>query len=953
MVRKLSLAIALALGITPFAAHSLGLGDIKTKSGLNQQFQADIELLSISNEEIGDIRASLASEEVFAKAGVTRPYFLSQLKFKPVLMSNGKGIIRVTSGEPVREPFLNFLVEVNWPKGRLFREYTVLLDPPATLPRRPAPVQAATTTSKIQSTRQVSPDNTVRGTAAGNGGITEYGPTRRNDTLWKIASEVRHSGASVEQMMMALFQANPQAFIKSNINNLKVGEILRVPERESVLSMTAREARIAFRDQVENWRSDRTPPAAAEPGSETGRPAAPAVDAVTKEAPVAEDKAAVPEAELKIARMRTAEEAGKSVADSVDQSGGSANLKEDLLEAREMRESALQESKELKSRVENLASQLEDLQRLLELKDDQLAKLQLALGEKPELPAEPTPDVPESSVPDTTSAPTLSERTTESPPEMTAAGEERAAPMLEKMGEKAAVDTPQAGGMADQAEPPTTVTVDEAPATESKMAATEMLPAPAETAAEPKPAVVTADEKIEVKPAPAAEPVPVQKPEAGFMEQLTNHPLLKKLTSDPMMLAIGGGVVAVLLALFWLLVGRRRKESQGFDEFQESILTDTVGEKEEIAVTDQAELTESDSGSTEETSFLSDFSPSEIDALPEETGEVDPMAEADVYIAYGRYGQAEELVRQGLERNPRNQELKLKLLEILYAMKNTAAFTALAQELKAAGVSKANPGAWASVATMGAKLDPGNSLYTADSVEAGKPELELEAKDEMNELNDLDLGDLAASLEFDDEPKKEQVDGHPAATSEPAQDAKLPESPDEDGLKFSLSDAAADEAVAMDNLGDELASLESALDLDLDKIDSDGLDLQKIAQEAVNLDESEGAALELPTLELESITSAAEAPGFSIEDIESLDLETEEIERLELPDVEELSADSLGEMVADADYSSDEINTKLDLARAYLDMGDEEGARSILQEVVNEGSEQQKAAAQKMMGGFS
>ena len=329
------------------------------------------------------------------------------------------------------------------------------------------------------------------------------------------------------------------------------------------------------------------------------------------------------------------------------------------------------------------------------------------------------------------------------------------------------------------------------------------------------------------------------------------------------------------------------------------------------------------------------------------------MAEADVYIAYGRYGQAEELVRQGLERNPRNQELKLKLLEILYAMKNTAAFTALAQELKAAGVSKANPGAWASVATMGAKLDPGNSLYTADSVEAGKPELELEAKDEMNELNDLDLGDLAASLEFDDEPKKEQVDGHPTATSEPAQEAKLPESPDEDGLKFSLSDAAADEAVAMDNLGDELASLESALDLDLDKIDSDGLDLQKIAQEAVNPDESEGAALELPTLELESTTSAAEAPGFSIEDIESLDLETEEIERLELPDVEELSADSLGEMVADADYSSDEINTKLDLARAYLDMGDEEGARSILQEVVNEGSEQQKAAAQKMMGGFS
>ena len=144
MVRKLSLAIALALGVTPFAVNSLGLGDIKTRSGLNQQFQADIELLSVSNEEIGDIRVSLASEEVFAKAGVNRPFFLSQLKFTPVRLPNGKGVVRVTSGEPVREPFLNFLIELNWPKGRLFREFTVLLDPPVTLQRRPSPVQAAT-----------------------------------------------------------------------------------------------------------------------------------------------------------------------------------------------------------------------------------------------------------------------------------------------------------------------------------------------------------------------------------------------------------------------------------------------------------------------------------------------------------------------------------------------------------------------------------------------------------------------------------------------------------------------------------------------------------------------------------------------------------------------------------------------------------------------------------------
>jgi len=936
MVRKLSLAIALALGVTPFAAYSLGLGIIKSKSGLNQRFQADIELLSVKNEEIGDIKATLASEEVFAKAGVDRPFFLSQLKFKPVRLANGGGIIRVTSREPVREPFLNFLIELNWPKGRLYREYTVLLDPPATLRRKPAPVQAARTTGKAKATEKVSSGQVDQGAGFSSSGYDEYGPTRRNDTLWKIASRVRHSGTTLEQMMMAMFQANPQAFIKYNINNLKVGEILRVPEREAVLALTASEAHAAFRDQVENWRAGRAappvmaPPAAAEPVKQITR--SDKVDEVAS----GSDDAATPEAELKIARMRTAEDAEKRVADSADQTDGSGSLKEDLLDAREMRESALEESKELKNRVESLASQLEDLQRLLELKDEQLARLQVALGEKPDSSAAQE----ETAIAEST--PLTSEMEEELSIATDDAAEGTPAVELENVDDETLeIEIPEFESSAEEEAPVV------GPGAAEKLAVTPDS-TDTETPAKPVPAPAEIVEKAQSKPAPEMKSEPKQ--EAGFLEQLTNHPLLKKITSDPTMMAIGGAVVAVLLALLWLLTGRRKKDHQAF---QESILVDKLDDEEASAVIGKTGSAEPESGNTEETSFLTDFTPSDIDALPEETGDVDPLAEADVYIAYGRFGQAEELVRQGLERNPRNQELKLKLFDILYAIKNAAAFTALAEEAKADGLAEANPGAWESVAIMGAKLEPGNSLFAVPVAAVEKPGGTSE--EDLDELGDLDLGDLAASLDFDGEVKKgaDQANEGLAALDQVAQQAESQESPDDGGLNLDLPEVQGDDAGNLDNLGEELESLDSTLDFDLDTQEGSGLDLKGLAQEMVAEPELENTVLDIPSLDLDNDVDAVNESAKAADEFETLSLETEEVERLELPDVEELTEASLVDLAVDNHHESDEISTKLELATAYLDMGDKEGARSILQEVINEGSEEQKQSAQKIIDGFS
>ena len=147
MVRKLPLALAISLALSPAGVSALGLGDIHPRSVLNQGFKADIDLVAVKPGELEDVKVSLASPEAFERAGVERPYLLSKLRFKPERKPDGSAVIRVTSRQPIREPFLNFLVEVNWPKGRLVREYTVLLDPPVTLQRAPAPIMAPKTSA--------------------------------------------------------------------------------------------------------------------------------------------------------------------------------------------------------------------------------------------------------------------------------------------------------------------------------------------------------------------------------------------------------------------------------------------------------------------------------------------------------------------------------------------------------------------------------------------------------------------------------------------------------------------------------------------------------------------------------------------------------------------------------------------------------------------------------------
>ena len=972
MVRKLSLAMALVLGVSPLSSLAVGLGDIQLKSALNQYLDAEINLLSVDKDEISDIKVTLASPEAFRRSGIERPFILSKLRFQADETKDGKTIIRVSSRDPIREPFLNFLIEVNWPKGKLLREYTVLLDPPVTLDRRPAPVQAApmqkkrsqqTATSRSSTApavRSAVAPSDVAWAGSPSNSTDEYGPTQRNDTLWGIAKQVRTEGASMQQMMIALQRANPQAFIKDNINNLKVGQVLRVPRADEVLELNKRDAANAYREQLQEWQADAKPTemAAEEPQSTS--------ESMDAGQPV--ESAPLPEAELKIASARPSGQGEAGPSEGDDQGAQLEQLKQDLLVSEESKEAALQEAESVRSRVNDLESQLEDLQRLLTLKSEQLAKLQEGVGTTAEEAV--TPEV---------IAETVQEGADSSP--VMAEAEEAAA----------TADEPAIAENADSEKDSIIKDLSIDQGTETP-AATESPVMEEETKAEAETPVAVAEP--EPAPAPAVvEPEPEAKPATPAPPPKEDN-LLDMIAGDTTLLGVAVAGVVVLLALLWVAISRRRSNSA---DFQESILISTMDENDSEQVMDEI-AQEPASHSTEETSFLSDFSPSDIDALQDETGEVDPLAEADVYIAYGRYQQAEELIRQAIDKFPERPELKHKLFEILYATKDKDAFVALAESTSAEGLDKKDPDAWNKVITMGGQLAAGHALFAgAAGASADFDDDELASlEDELGLDNELGLDEVSTTVDLIDPDKTEELDVFGGLDlEEPSEFTELDDldalSMDDD-LDSGTDENGGDLDDVLDLPADATADFEDSLSLDADtdlslastddaQVDEDTsefdmtlshLDTDDLLEEesAFSIEDPlESAELEDLKLDADSeaellgdavidFSDTAPMEGTDSQTFDSLDLDQADETPLELDD--SFSLDDLDEedgteyKIGGSDEDlTDEINTKLDLARAYVDMEDAEGARNILEEVLKEGNDGQQQEAQSLLDKLS
>ena len=996
MVRKLSLMLVLTLGLVPFVAQALGLGDIKLNSALNQEFDAEIQLLSLAKGEIHDVKVTMASDKAFKRSGVDRTFLLTTLIFKTEQKADGTSVVRVISKNPIREPFLNFLIEVNWPKGRLIREYTVLLDPPVTLKRKPAPIQAPVVTQKPVAPVPAKAAPAIEQAPVSDtpivGSVGEV-KVQNNQSLWVIARKHQHQGVDHTRMMMAIYRANPQAFYKSNINRLKKGAILRIPEKNDVLELDVREAQREYKQHVEEWQADRlgTKKSAepkitenseqtsedtkaeekaaeeqkteAEPKEEKGQvaeeeskeekqadaelkaeeeqkaeaekktPAAEEAKSEAEEAQEAKTKEnkTTPEAELKIATARPEGKGEAGPSEDGQSEDTVARLKQELLILEEGAESVKGENEELSSRVTDLEDQVNDLERILELKNKQFAALQAALAKskKEQILLAESQEQQESEAAEKTEPTTTPEM---KQPETESAKEEK---------------QPETESAKEEKKP------------ETEFAKEEKQPQADAVKAEEKPVVAKIEEKQPksvVKPLPKVEKKPVKVVSATPKEESS---LLGAIISSPTLLGIVLAVIMILIGLVWILLSRKRTNTA---DFQESILLNTIDEDVDSSVLDEANNIPAH---TEETSFLSDFSPSDIDALQDETGEVDPLSEADVYIAYGRYQQAEELIRQAIDKEPERDALKHKLFEILYATKDSDGFVNLVEESSNTTVETRDSDAWNRILSMGKMLLPKHPKFAnAAEIEADDDLFSLDDDLLEEDLGGSDFADLDETLthaEFGagDDVKKTDAGQSPESNDELDVDDLLDVSSDLDDTGVGLEDLDFDT-----NMDDDFIS--AALD-ELEELD-DSLGIEETEKDQVSSkDESEDEF----TLTLSDLEDEGEKTILSLQDElneEDADLESDSIEdldkvlaneledtSLDVPDMEPEEGDSelvsLGELDVDLSINEntpDEISTKLDLARAYIEMGDKEGATDILDEVLSEGDTAQKDAAQKI-----
>ncbi|MDO9322110.1 MAG: FimV/HubP family polar landmark protein, partial [Pseudomonas sp.] len=725
-VRKLVLAIAAASALSSGMAQALGLGEVSLKSSLDQPLVAEIELLEVRDLATGELIPSLASPEDFTRAGVDRQFLLNDLKFTPVIKANGKSFIRVTSNKPIREPYLNFLVEVLWPSGRLLREYTVLLDPPlyspqttaaaaprmpvaAPMPRpvapavrpvtAPAPVAAA---SRPAAAPVAATSNKLSG--------KDY-KTTSSDTLWEIARRV--PGGSAHQTMLAIQDLNPDAFIGGNINRLKSGQVLRLPDQQQINSRSPSEAIAQVNEQTAAWREGRSI------ASSENRQ----LDATKRNVA----GAAPAKTEAKDSLQLVAAETGKAGAGSDKGANGDSKALNDQLQVtKESLDSTRRENGELKGRMTDLQSQLDKLQRLIQLKDDQLAKLQADLAAKGKTAAQPAAVVVAPAP--ATKEPAVAASAVKEP---VAAPVPAPAPVPAVEPAKPAVGTPPATDFNYSEEP--------------VKPATAVVPAPVETA---KPVVVPSVKSAEpVKPVAVAPAVaPVAEPEA--------ESFINDLLANPMLLAIagGGGLLALLIGLMMLSKRNAQKEA----ELLEGLHADDVEPLDTDLDLPESSFDELDSP-------VDADADAELDAAPERVTAqtADPLGEADIYIAYGRFNQAAELLQNAINDEPQRSDLRLKLLEVQAELGDRDGFarqeselreiggvTADVDQIKAKYPSMAAAAVAVGVAAVASNMDAELDAFSLDDLDLDEPAAVAPGQD-MDDAFDLSLDDLEAELDSD------------------------------------------------------------------------------------------------------------------------------------------------------------------------------------------------------------
>ncbi|MFD1261265.1 type IV pilus assembly protein FimV [Entomomonas asaccharolytica] len=349
-------AVGLAVTLSSMgSAFALGLGEVTWKSTLNQPLDAEIALYDVQNITNKELVVKIASPEDFAKAGIDRPHALNDLVFTPVIRGN-KSVIKITSNQPIKEPYLDFLLSVSWASGQTLREYTLLIDPPAYEP-------AKVVTSKVVAQQQTPVKQTQTKTvsrpsqkktkptvaAAPKGTVRAH----RGSSLWLFAERTR-GNASVHQAMLAIYEANPDAFIDGKMSLLKEGAVLRIPSREQMRQTGRAEALSQVLANVNGTASTTQRQMVASKVDQQPATNQPAQD------------------QLKLSGVTETNTPSGNASDKAI----IADLNNKVVQSEEELDATRRKNNELRSRMSDLEARLADMKKLVELKDNQLASLQ-------------------------------------------------------------------------------------------------------------------------------------------------------------------------------------------------------------------------------------------------------------------------------------------------------------------------------------------------------------------------------------------------------------------------------------------------------------------------------------------------------------------------------------------------------------------------------------------------
>ncbi len=837
--------IALIVALLPCIANAVGLGRLSMLSALGDQLNVEIDLVSVSKEELSTLSVRLSSPDAYRQANLQYSPALVGARVTVERRPSGQPYVKVTSGRTINEPFVDLLVEITSSSGRLVREYTVLVDPPGA-----GTAPAATTAEPVArpalapeaAVAAPTPEATRRVARAPTAGGKEYGPIQRGENLSKIAKSVMPEGVTLEQMLVGLYRSNPDAFIKKNLNLVKAGRILRVPDKEEIAAVAPAEAKKEFRAQVADWNAYRQN-VAGMAGTAKAEDRTTTSGRITTK--VEEKAGGEPKDVVKLSR---GEPPGAAARKGKAQSA--AERVRTLEEEATAREKALREANE---RIGQLENTIKDMQKLAELKSPGMAAAQQQAQQAAKDKAAATPAPKSEPVP----APKADAGPAPKPEEAAAVKPEPAKP------EAAKPEAPK--GDEGKAEAPK--------------------PAQAVVPEQPKPKVV-------VPPSPPPPP-----------------PSLMDQAMDPLYLGIAGGAIALLGGLAFWMVRRRRSQ------------TDADEPRKAAPVLAKAPV----SMDSTMTMPVATTAAAAAPAAAPPADDVDPLAEAEVYIAYGRDAQAEEILKEALAKNPKRADAQLKLLEIYSARKDKSAFNKVAAEF---GKQTGGAGdSWLAAAAMGYALDPANPLFAAgkNAAPAGPAAGAATGSDLDFELGGDSTTGVATDITLD------SGFAQPIAHDTTAVlDA---------GELRSMAAEAQKEAHSAPLMPD------FNLDIPPAGTGEEAVTKTDIALDAVPTQDGHviDFQIELPGAEAPATAGSGHHAEAPVTDA-GLDF------KLDIPDLDlgdKPKADAAGGGAKDGHWY--DVQTKFDLAKAYQEMGDKDGARDILQEVIKEGDAEQQAQAKKVL----